>query len=164
MKRTAAAATCAATLLLATALTSCSDSTPEEGHGPSYSSSASPSAPATVDTKSSGKLGEILVDDKGNTLYLFLADTKNKSNCTDACATAWPPLLTKGNAEVGKGVDKKLLDTTKRPNGDKQVTYNGNPLYYYAGDTKPGQTNGQGLDQFGAQWFVLNTKGDKVES
>lgn len=117
-----------------------------------------------MDTKSAGGLGDILVDDKGNTLYLFLADKKNKSNCTGACAKAWPPLLTKGAAEVGKGVDKKLLDKTKRSDGDEQVTYNGHPLYYYAGDTEPGQTNGQNLDQFGAEWYVLDAKGKQVES
>lgn len=161
MRRTAAAATCAASLFVA-ALTGCSDSSSDETYGPT-SSSASPSTAATVDTKSAGKLGSILVDDKGNTLYLFLADKKNKSNCTDACAKAWPPLLTKGAAEVGKGADKKLLDVTKRSDGHEQVTYNGHPLYYYAGDTKPGQTNGQGLDQFGAEWYVLDTKGNKVE-
>ncbi|MFJ8768187.1 COG4315 family predicted lipoprotein [Streptomyces clavifer] len=163
MKRPTAAAAGTATLLLAAVLAGCSDSTTAEGHGPT-ASGASPSAPATVDTKSEGKLGSILVDDKGNTLYLFLADKKNKSNCTDACAKAWPPLLTKGAAKVGDGVNKKLLDITKRSNGDEQVTYNGHPLYYYAADTKPGQTNGQGLNQFGAEWYVLDTKGNKVES
>ncbi|MFH9467590.1 hypothetical protein ACH4LT_09885 [Streptomyces clavifer] len=163
MKRPTAAAAGTATLLLAAVLTGCSDSTTAEGHGPT-AFGASPSAPATVDTRSEGKLGSILVDDKGNTLYLFLADKKNKSNCTDACAKAWPPLLTKGAAKVGDGVNKKLLDTTKRSNGDEQVTYNGHPLYYYAADTKPGQTNGQGLNQFGAEWYVLDTKGNKVES
>ncbi|MET8176660.1 COG4315 family predicted lipoprotein [Streptomyces clavifer] len=163
MKRPTAAAAGTATLLLAAVLTGCSDSTTAEGHGPT-AAGASPSAPATVDTKSEGKFGSILVDDKGNTLYLFLADKKNKSNCTDACAKAWPPLLTKGAAKVGDGVNKKLLDITKRSNGDEQVTYNGHPLYYYAADTKPGQTNGQGLNQFGAEWYVLDTKGNKVES
>ncbi|MGW6684207.1 COG4315 family predicted lipoprotein [[Kitasatospora] papulosa] len=161
MKRTTTVATCAAALL-GTVLTGCSDSTSGEGHGPT-SSSASPSAPATVDTKSAGTLGTILVDDKGNTLYLFLADTKNKSNCAGACAKAWPPLLTKGAAKVGNGVDKKLLGTATRSGGDEQVTYNGHPLYYYVNDKKPGQTNGQALNQFGAEWYVLNTKGDKVE-
>ncbi|MGW1437579.1 COG4315 family predicted lipoprotein [Streptomyces griseus] len=116
-----------------------------------------------METKSASTLGSILVDDKGNTLYLFLADTKNKSNCTGACAKAWPPLLTKGTAKVGNGVDKKLLGTTKRSGGNEQVTYNGHPLYYYVNDKKPGQANGQALNQFGAEWYVLNTKGDKVE-
>ncbi|MFJ4964733.1 hypothetical protein EES43_27525 [Streptomyces sp. ADI96-02] len=168
MKRTATVVTCVAAFLFTTALTGCSSGSGDasgegEGHGP-VSSSASPSKPATVDTKSAGKLGTILVDDKGRTLYLFLADKKNKSNCSGACAKAWPPLLTKGDAKPGKGVEKKLLDTTKRSGGGTQVTYNGHPLYYYVGDSKPGQTNGQDLDQFGAEWYVLNAKGKQVGS
>ncbi|MEU9092355.1 hypothetical protein ACIOEW_29255 [Streptomyces sp. NPDC087901] len=165
MKRTATATTCAAALL-ATILTGCSDSTSDtsgDGYG-STPSSASPSKPATIDTKSVGKLGTIVVDEKGRTLYLFLADKKNKSNCEGDCAKAWPPLLSKGDAKAGKGVDKKLLGLTKRSGGEEQVTYNGHPLYHYAGDTKPGQTNGQGLDQFGAEWYALNAKGKQVES
>lgn len=69
-----------------------------------------------------------------------------------------------GDAKAGKGVAQKLLDVTKRSGGDQQVTYNGHPLYYYAGDKKPGQTNGQALDQFGAEWYVLDAKGKQVES
>ncbi|MER7665828.1 hypothetical protein [Streptomyces sp. NPDC096193] len=61
-------------------------------------------------------------------------------------------------------MDKKLLDITKRSDGAEQVTYNGHPLYYYAGDTEAGQTNGQGLDQFGAKWYVLNAAGKQVAS
>ncbi|MDP5310504.1 hypothetical protein P8A21_05265 [Streptomyces poriferorum] len=164
MNRTAMANVCAAALFAA-ALTGCSDSTSdtaEEAHG--STPSASPSKPATVDTKSVDKLGAILTDEKGRTLYLFLADKKNKSNCTGDCAKAWPPLLSKGDAKAGKGVNQKLLDITKRSGGDQQVTYNGHPLYYYAGDKKPGQTNGQALDQFGAEWYVLDAKGKQVES
>ncbi|MEV5675676.1 hypothetical protein AB0L68_24790 [Streptomyces sp. NPDC052164] len=169
MKRTATAAACAAAVLLATVLTGCSDSTgnsAEEGHGPAVSSpSPTKVEQATVTTKSAGKLGTILVDEKGRTLYLFLADKeKNKSTCTGDCAKAWPPLLSKGAAKAGKGVDKKLLDIIKRSGGTEQVTYNGHPLYYYAGDSEPGQTNGQDLDQFGAAWYVLNAKGKQVGS
>ncbi|MFJ6808367.1 hypothetical protein ACIQRK_20440 [Streptomyces anulatus] len=165
MKRTTTATTCAAALL-ATVLAGCSGSTGDtsgDGYG-SAASSAPPSKAATVDTKSASGLGTILVDEKGRTLYLFLADKKNKSNCEGDCAKAWPPLLSKGEAKAGKDVDKKLLGITKRSGGDEQVTYNGHPLYYYAGDKKPGQTNGQNLDQFGAEWYVLNTKGKQVES
>ncbi|TXS49418.1 COG4315 family predicted lipoprotein [Streptomyces sp. OR43] len=164
MKRTALATACAAALFAA-ALTGCSDSTSdtaEEAHG--STPSASPSKPATVDTKSVDKLGAILTDEKGRTLYLFLADKKKKSNCAGDCARAWPPLLSKGDAKAGKGVAQKLLDVTKRSGGDQQVTYNGHPLYYYAGDKKPGQTNGQALDQFGAAWYVLDAKGKQVVS
>ncbi|MCX4444872.1 hypothetical protein ACFWNC_08775 [Streptomyces sp. NPDC058369] len=164
MKRATMATACAS-VLFAAALTGCSASTSDtsqEAYG--STPSASPSKPAAVDTKSVDKLGAILVDEKGRTLYLFLADKKNKSNCTGDCAKAWPPLLSKGNAKAGKGVNQKLLDITKRSGGDQQVTYNGHPLYYYAGDKKPGQTNGQALDQFGAEWYVLDAKGKQVES
>ncbi|MEW1860251.1 hypothetical protein OG896_32320 [Streptomyces sp. NBC_00669] len=121
---------------------------------------------ATVATKTEGKLGAILVDAKGRTLYLFDADKqKNVSTCTGACAAAWPPLLTtKGAAKPGKGADKSLLGTAKRSGGATQVSYNGHPLYYYVGDTKAGQTNGQGLNQFGALWYVVNAKGKQVTS
>ncbi|MEV7794776.1 hypothetical protein [Streptomyces sp. NPDC087512] len=168
MKRTTTTAACAAAVLLTAALAGCSDSSDNSsrtGYGttPSASASASPTQ-ATVDTKSAGKLGTILVDDKGRTLYLFLADKKNKSNCNGDCAKTWPPFLTKGKPKAGKGADEKLLDTTKRSDGNEQVTYNGHPLYHYSGDTKPGQTNGQDLNQFGAVWYVVDAKGKQVES
>jgi predicted lipoprotein with Yx(FWY)xxD motif len=163
MKRTVPyAASCAAAVLLASVLAGCSDSS-DGSSGAGYgTTSSSKTKQATVDTKTAGKLGTILVDDKDRTLYLFLADKKNKSNCTGDCAKAWPPLLTDGPAKAGEGVDKKLLDITKRSDGAEQVTYNGHPLYYYAGDAKAGQTNGQGLDQFGAVWYVLDAKGKQV--
>ncbi|MET8568926.1 hypothetical protein [Streptomyces sp. NPDC004783] len=170
MKRTTTTAACAAAVLLTAALAGCSDSSDNSsrtGYGTTSSASASASASpkqATVDTKTAGDLGTILVDDKGRTLYLFLADKKNKSNCNGDCAKAWPPFLTKGKPKAGKGADEKLLDTTKRSDGDEQVTYNGHPLYYYSGDSKPGQTNGQDLNQFGAVWYVVDAKGKQVES
>ncbi|MER7722348.1 hypothetical protein [Streptomyces sp. NPDC096323] len=162
--RTAMAPACAAALFTA-ALTGCSGSTSDTA-GEAYGStpSASPSKPASVDTHSVARFGAILADEKGRTLYLFLADKRNKSNCTGDCAKAWPPLRSKGDAKAGKGVTQKLLAITKRSGGDQQVTYNGHPLYYYAGDKKPGRTNGQALDQFGAEWYVLDAKGKQVES
>jgi predicted lipoprotein with Yx(FWY)xxD motif len=181
MKRTATAATwSAAALLLTAAISGCSSggkdassTAPSASSGASAvadtsggggygSSSPSTSAAATVSTKSAGKLGTILVDAKGRTLYLFKADTKkNKSTCSGACATAWPPLLTKGAAKTTQHAKKNLLGTAKR-SGGTQVTYNGHPLYLYAGDAKPGQTNGQGLNQFGALWYVLTPAGKQI--
>ncbi|GAA0654483.1 hypothetical protein GCM10010193_00810 [Kitasatospora atroaurantiaca] len=110
-----------------------------------------------------GKLGPILVDSKGRTLYLFQADTSTTSTCNDACAAAWPPLTTTGAPVAGTGADAGLLGTTKRADGSTEVVYKGHPLYYYVGDAKPGDTNGQELNQFGAEWYVLNAAGDKVE-
>lgn len=132
---------------------------------PSASATSSSSTGATGSTVAvaSSKHGPILVDGKGSSLYLFEADTSTKSTCAGACAVAWPPVLTSGAPQAGKDAKGALLGTTKRSDGSTEVTYNGHPLYYYAGDTKPGDTNGEELSQFGAKWYVLNAAGDKVE-
>ena len=101
-------------------------------------------------------LGRILVDSKGITLYDFVKDKRSKSACYGACAALWPPLTTKRKPVAGHGVRASLLGTTKRKDGKLEVTYNGHPLYYYVSDRKPGQTTGQGLNQFGAKWWVLS--------
>jgi len=108
------------------------------------------------------KLGLILVDTKGRTLYDFVKDKGPMSTCYDACAALWPPLFTKGNPHAGHGVRAALLGTTKRRDGGLEVTYNHHPLYYYVTDSKPGQTTGQGLNQFGAPWWVLNAAGKEI--
>ncbi|MER5480708.1 hypothetical protein ABT026_27590 [Streptomyces sp. NPDC002734] len=108
-------------------------------------------------------LGKILADGQGRTLYLFAADTSAKSTCDGACAGVWPPLTTQGAPKAGPGVDASKLSTTTRDDGKKQVVYNGHPLYSYKGDGAAGDTNGQGLDQFGAKWFVLDASGKKIE-
>ncbi|WP_328549510.1 MULTISPECIES: COG4315 family predicted lipoprotein [unclassified Streptomyces] len=136
------------------------------GYGKSPSapaSSASASAQATVKTATAGKLGTILVDAKGRTLYLFEADKSTQSTCNGSCAAAWPPLLTSGSPTAGGSAKSGLLGTTKRSDGKSQVTYHGHPLYGYAGDSKPGDTNGQDLNQFGAAWYVLDVSGQKVD-
>jgi predicted lipoprotein with Yx(FWY)xxD motif len=107
-------------------------------------------------------LGEILVDSRGRTLYLFKADQGTKSACTGACAGAWPPLLVHGKPTLGNGVNASLVGTTTRPEGTMQVTYNGHPLYLFAQDNKAGETNGQAVSAFGAAWFVLNSAGSQV--
>jgi len=109
------------------------------------------------------KLGKILVDGTGQTLYLFQADKGAASTCNGACASTWPPLTTNGQARAGAGVSTSKLGTTKRSDGTSEVTYNGHPLYKFAGDGAPGQTTGQGSDDFGAEWYVLSAAGNKVE-
>ena len=109
------------------------------------------------------KLGKILVDGKGQTLYLFEKDTGTSSTCDGGCASAWPPLTTTGKPTAGAGVIASKLGTTKRADGSTEVTYNGHPLYTYAGDQAPGQTTGQAIDQFGAEWYVLTRSGKSVE-
>jgi predicted lipoprotein with Yx(FWY)xxD motif len=109
-----------------------------------------------------GKLGTFLVDSSGRTLYLFQKDKTSKSTCSGACATNWPPLLTTGKPGGSGGVRKAMLGTTKRADGKLQVTYNGHPLYHFAGDAKPGDTKGQGVNAFGAKWYAVNSAGKRL--
>jgi predicted lipoprotein with Yx(FWY)xxD motif len=109
-----------------------------------------------------GSLGKILVDSQGRTLYLFQADSGTKSACTGACATAWPPLRVSGKPVAGSGIAASKLRTTPRSDGKPQVTYNGHPLYRFANDQSPGDANGQGVNAFGALWYVLSPAGTTV--
>jgi predicted lipoprotein with Yx(FWY)xxD motif len=126
------------------------------------SSSGTAAAGAIVAVKDS-KLGNILVDGSGRTLYLFERDKGTTSTCSGACASGWPPYTTSGAPQAGSGAAASLLGTTTRADGKTEVTYHGHPLYYFAGDSTPGDTNGQGVEAFGAEWYVLSAAGDKVE-
>jgi predicted lipoprotein with Yx(FWY)xxD motif len=105
-------------------------------------------------------LGRILVDSKGITLYDFPHDKAGASTCYGACAALWPPLTTTGKPHAG--VRASLLGTTKRKDGKLEVTYGGHPLYYFVTDRKPGQTTGQGVNQFGASWWVISAAGKEI--
>jgi predicted lipoprotein with Yx(FWY)xxD motif len=110
-------------------------------------------------------LGRIVVDNSsGLTLYLFEKDENGRSACSGQCATYWPPLLTNAGPTARVGLTQMLLGTTRRADGSEQVTYAGHPLYRYIGDSKPGQTNGEGLQDFGAEWDALSPTGKQVES
>jgi predicted lipoprotein with Yx(FWY)xxD motif len=106
----------------------------------------------TINVRSSGDLGDILVDPRGMTLYLYTKDEPSVSNCYDQCAAAWPPLMTDA-PPTGPDAVAAGLGTTPRTDGGLQVTYNGVPLYYWAKDQKPGDTTGQNV---GGVWFVVN--------
>jgi predicted lipoprotein with Yx(FWY)xxD motif len=123
----------------------------------------SSSATAKVSVASTG-LGRILVDGRGHTLYLFAKDRHGKSTCTGACAAFWPPLIAAGKPVAGPGVKSTLLGTARRADGRLQVTYNHHPLYTFAKDARRGDTNGEGLDVYGAEWYALSAAGTKVES
>jgi LPXTG-motif cell wall-anchored protein len=107
-------------------------------------------ATPTVSVAQLGSLGSVLVGPNGMTLYYYTKDTANVSNCTGACAQAWPPLTVTGAPTAGAGVSGTLGVLT-RADGSQQVTYNGWPLYYYVGDQKPGDANGQNV---GGVWYV----------
>jgi predicted lipoprotein with Yx(FWY)xxD motif len=108
-------------------------------------------------------LGRILVDSHGRTLYLFEKDKNGKSACSGQCAAAWPPLIAKSKPRAASGAKASLLGTTKRADGRRQVTYKGHPLYTFVKDTKKGQTNGEGVDAFGALWWAVSPAGATVK-
>jgi len=131
---------------------------------PKVTSTPAAAAAATggaVDAASSS-LGKILVAKNGMTLYMFASDQNGKSSCSGPCAQYWPPYT--GTPKVGPGLDASLLGTTMRSDGKTQVTYDGHPLYTYAGDSSPGATNGQGQNTFGALWWVVAPDGSVVKT
>jgi predicted lipoprotein with Yx(FWY)xxD motif len=108
-------------------------------------------------------LGRVLVDARGHTLYLFGKDTRGKSACAGKCVGFWPPLIASGKPFAAAGAKASLLGTTKRADGRLQVTYNHHPLYTFVKDTRKGQTNGEEVDAFGAEWYAVSAAGAKVE-
>ncbi len=105
--------------------------------------------------------GRVIADHKGEAFYLFDRESTGESECYGDCATAWPPLLTKGAPRAGDGAKQKLLGTTRRRTGKLQVTYAGHPLYYYKDDT-PGNILCQNVDEFGGLWLVVKPNGKPV--
>ena len=125
------------------------------------SPSPSPAAAAgmSIAVATNAKLGQILVDGKGMTVYLWVADTGTTSTCYTTCATFWPPVLTTGAPQAGAGAQASLLGTTTRTDGMVQVTYAGHPLYYFQKDKQAGDATGQGSNGFGALWWVMSPAG-----
>ena len=121
---------------------------------------ASPSGETTI-SLATNALGDVIVDGAGVTLYAFTPDTEGVSTCYDDCAAQWPALLAEGSAAptAGDGLDATKLTTVDRTDGTKQVKYGDWPLYYFAGDSAAGDTNGQGL---GGKWFVVDATGAMI--
>ena len=175
MKNWMAAAACAAGIALAA--TACSSGSGSSSTAAPAASSAtaqasSPAAAASSSTAAatiglasvSGIDGKFLASSQGRTIYLWEADKSGMSTCSGACADTWPPVITTGSPMAGSGVEQSLLGTTRRSDGTEQVTYNGHPLYYFAADTGAGMAKGQGSKEFGADWYVVNAKGSKIDS
>jgi predicted lipoprotein with Yx(FWY)xxD motif len=148
--------------IVALALSACGGSGGGAPSSQSASSSSSATTVAGIGVRST-PLGQILVDQNGMTLYLFEADTGSTSTCSGACLQNWPALITASAPQASGSASASLLGTTRRDDGSMQVTYHGHPLYRFAPDMAPGDTKGQGLNDFGAGWDVLNPAGDKVE-
>jgi predicted lipoprotein with Yx(FWY)xxD motif len=128
--------------------------------------SASPVPPVATGTTigvGSTRLGSVLVDGNGRTLYLFAADSGSKSTCnSSACVQYWPPVLTTGTPQAGSGASASLLGTSTRQDGKTQITYAGHPLYYFISDTKAGDVSGQGISAFGGPWYVVSASGMQI--
>ena len=151
-------------LVAAVAVAGCGGGSSSAGGGSAYARPASAGTgpvAAKVATRHT-KLGTVLVDGRGRTLYLFEKDKRGRSSCYGACATYWPPLLTHGKPTAGARLKGSLLGVTKRADGTSQVTYAGHPLYRFAQDVRSGQVAGQNVDAFGAEWYVLSSSGKKI--
>ncbi len=146
--------------LLATACGSAAGST--TAGSAAAATPASGSATATVIESHGGSAGSFLTNGSGRAVYLWAADSMNKSTCSGACAGAWPPVTTTGKVTAADGAKSADLGTITRSDGSKQVTYDGHALYYFAGDSGPGQTHGQGSDSFGAKWWLVAPAGTKI--
>jgi predicted lipoprotein with Yx(FWY)xxD motif len=154
----------AAVPLAALAVAGCGGDNDNNASGSTAPPAPTKTASGQAATVGVGKtsLGRILVDSQGRTLYLFQADTSTKSMCSGACAGQWPPLVRVAKPTVGSGANASMIGTSKRSGGARQVTYNGHPLYRFSGDQSAGDVNGQGINAFGALWYVVSPAGNQI--
>ena len=157
----------AATALLVAACASgggsSSSSTPPATGAPATSAgSGGTGSGATVITTATASGMTFLTDGSGKAVYLWVADKSNSSVCSGACAQAWPPVQASGTVTASGSAKSSDLGTTTRSDGTKQVTYAGHPLYYFVGDSGPGQANGQGNPGFGAKWWLVSPTGADI--
>ena len=131
------------------------------GTSPAAAAGASGSGATVISTASSSG-NTFLTDGSGRAVYLWVKDTGSTSNCTGACAGAWPPVMATGTVTAAGSAKSSDLSTTTRSDGSKQVTYDGHPLYYFSGDSGPGTASGQGSDGFGAKWWLVAPTGSDV--
>src|SRR5437773_2242225 len=158
----------ASVVVLAVAIAACGSSSKKT----SSSSATTNSAPATRSYGGGGggikvalrkvSFGNVLVGPNSHTVYMFLKDKGTTSQCNGKCAVVWAPLTSSGKPQAGAGLNASLLGTSKRSDGQMQVTYGGHPLYYYDDDKKPGMTEGEGKKEFGAEWYAVGADGKKV--
>jgi len=132
--------------------------------GQSRYSSTKRSKRVVISTRKIPKLGQVLVNGKGLTLYMFVPDKHRRVTCKGTCAAVWPPIkLSKGAKPLAKGKAKaRLLGSDRNPAGGRVITYNKWPLYLYVSDSRPGQATGQGLNLNGGLWYVLSPSGKVI--
>jgi predicted lipoprotein with Yx(FWY)xxD motif len=129
--------------------------------GAAAGSGASASGNTVIETASSSA-GTVLANGSGRAVYLWVKDTGDMSQCSGACAGAWPPVTTTGTVTAAGSAKPSDLGMITRSDGTKQVTYDGHPLYYFAGDSGAGMASGQGSDSFGAKWWLVAPSGSDV--
>jgi predicted lipoprotein with Yx(FWY)xxD motif len=132
-----------------------------EGPTNEPSPSTRPTGAGTTVVAAGSDFGRILFDGRGQAIYLFDVEATSKPRCYDACADAWPPVLTDGDPLAGDGVEASLLGTTRRNDGTTQVTYGGHPLYFYAHE---GRHEVRCHDVFlnGGNWYAVQPDGDRA--
>jgi predicted lipoprotein with Yx(FWY)xxD motif len=116
---------------------------------------------ATTITVGDSEFGEMIFDSNRQAIYIFQNDSKNQSACYGECAAAWPPVLTKSKPQADEGVDAALLGTVERRDGSLQVTYAGQPLYYYANEG-PGEVGCHNVDLNGGFWWAVGPDGKRL--
>ncbi|MDP3893049.1 hypothetical protein [Nocardioides sp.] len=167
---------CAVVLLLTFALTACGEDSDPDADEPAATSGATveptdkptdapapsptpePSRDGTRIVASDSEFGKMLFDSTGQAIYLFDIETTSKPRCYEACAEAWPPVLTKRSPAAGPGVESSLLGTTERADGTLQVTYNDHPLYFYAHEGKR-EVKCHDIFLNGGNWYVVQPDG-----
>jgi predicted lipoprotein with Yx(FWY)xxD motif len=173
MVSVAALTACSAFANQAATESSTADETPSTVASPRTEATATPTPiPSTdrippigdvaLEIDDRGDLGQIIVDGSGRAVYAFTRDPMNEPTCYGACADTWLPLLGKGAPTGGIGIEVAAAGITPRRGGGDQVTYQGHPLYHYAGDKGDQGANGQGLDLFGGEWHVLAKDGQPL--
>jgi len=147
-------------MILAACMTAATPTQAPAVSDPSNTQPAASTSQAVINIVTDPALGNILVDDKGMTLYMFTKDGPDQSNCDAKCLANWPLLVTSGTPKAGPGVDASLIGTATLSTGQKIVTYDHMPLYYFIQDTKAGEKSGQDV---GSVWFVVSPDGKPVK-
>lgn len=132
------------------------------GNASATSPAGAESGAAVLTVSRAQKVGPVLVDAKGFTVYDFHKDKGTTSSCYGACAASWPPVLSEGAPTAGEGAMASKLGTTERKDGTTQVTYAGHPLYTFVEDKAPGEANGNDVSAFGGQWYALKGSGEEA--
>jgi predicted lipoprotein with Yx(FWY)xxD motif len=135
---------------------------------PAMAQSGAPLSPPKPDTVTlqitqSDTMGSYITDAKGHAVYVFTKDGKGESRCSDACAEAWPPVVTSGKPRGGSKIDAKKIGVTERADGKRQVTYDGRPLYYYKQDGETMAISGQAVFSYDGDWYLIAPSGALIK-